>query len=238
MRGWLKATIIVTLSAGIITLAFLLKSNGRETAINQTSGDMITLPKPETKGNLSVEEAIQARRSERSYADRPLDLHMISQLLWSAQGITGAEGEKRAAPSAGMTYPLKVYLIAGSQQDELKGVYLYHPAGHKLAKIESADLREQISKAALGQDVIKNAPVNFLITGIYERTSGRYKNHGVKYVHMEAGHAAQNMYLQCESLGLGTVVVGAFHAEDISQELGLSSDEQPLYILPVGFPAQ
>ena len=82
--------------------------------------------------------------------------------------------------------------------------------------------------------VKNNAPVDFVICAIYERTTQRYGERGIRYVHMEAGHAAQNMYLQCESLGLGMVVVGAFWDERV-QEL-LNTTAEPLYIIPVGHP--
>ncbi|MFO7996297.1 MAG: SagB/ThcOx family dehydrogenase, partial [Dehalococcoidia bacterium] len=62
----------------------------------------------------------------------------------------------------------------------------------------------------------------------------RYGDRGIRYVHMEVGHAAQNIYLQAVALNLGTVVIGAFHDDQVSGVLNLPANEQPLYIIPVG----
>ena len=72
-------------------------------------GESVVLPPPRTDGSMSVEAAIARRRSKRDFARAPITLEAISQLLWSAAGITGS-GYMRAAPSAGARYPLEVYL--------------------------------------------------------------------------------------------------------------------------------
>jgi SagB-type dehydrogenase family enzyme len=73
-----------------------------------------------------------------------------------------------------------------------------------------------------------------VIAGVYERTTGKYGAQGVKYVHMEAGHAAQNVCLQAVPLHLGTVTVGAFSDDGVRTAMGMRGDERPLYIMPVG----
>ena len=198
--------------------------------------EVVDLPAPRTKGEMSVEEAIASRRSVRSFTEEPLNLCEIAQLLWAAQGITDPVWKKRAAPSAGATYPLEVYVVVGNNSvvGLEEGVYHYDPHTHSIEKVREGDIREGFCDSAVGQEWVKNAPVDFVICAIYERTTQRYGERGIRYVHMEAGHAAQNMYLQCESLGLGMVVVGAFWDERV-QEL-LNTTAEPLYIIPVGHP--
>ncbi len=196
------------------------------------------LPTPQRKGSLSVEEAIHRRRSIRTYSDEPLSLQDISQLMWSAQGITDQVENFRSAPSAGATSPLEVYLIVGnnSVRELDEGVYRYHPIEHALKQTIEGDLRSNLSKAALNQTHVSEAPINIIITGIYERTTSRYGERGVRYVHMEAGHAAQNLYLQAESRLLDMVVVGAFNDNQVQDLLQLPTDQKPLYIIPIGYP--
>jgi SagB-type dehydrogenase family enzyme len=199
---------------------------------------VIELPPPQTDGQTSIEHAIANRRSVRDFRPRALNLQQISQLLWAGQGITGAEGVKRAAPSAGATYPMDLYIVIGSgSSDEIKeGIYLYQPSKHQLKRIKSSDVRNKLSSAALNQKWINQAPVCMVITAVYERTTEKYRNRGKRYVHMEAGHIAENIYLQCESLELGTVVIGAFDDPEVQSVLGIEKIQNPLYIMPIGYP--
>jgi len=198
----------------------------------------VELPSPETTGTMSVEEAIWRRRSIRSFSDEPLSLQDISQLAWAAQGITDPAGKLRAAPSAGGTYPLEVYvLVSDDGVEELaEGLYRYNHSKHRLEYILKGDLRSGLAEAALGQSCVKEAPVNIVIAAVYERTTGRYGEHGTRYVHMEAGHVGQNLYLQATALRLGMVTVGAFYDDQVQELLQLPADQKPLYIIPIGHP--
>lgn len=198
----------------------------------------IALPAPRLKGEVSLEEAISRRRSRREYKTSPLSLEQASQILWAAQGITDPGG-LRAAPSAGALYPLELYVVVGSQGVEglAAGVYHYDPHGHTLERILEGDVRQSLARLAVEQMFIAEAPLVLVITAEYERTSWKYGDRASRYVPMEAGHAAQNVYLQSEVLGLGTVTVGAFQDEELSRTLGLPAGHRPLYIMPLGRPA-
>jgi SagB-type dehydrogenase family enzyme len=196
-------------------------------------GMKIILPEPKYDSDISVEEAMLNRRSVRDYTGQPLTLQDVSQLLWAAQGITDPSGF-RAAPSAGATYPLEIYIMVGDIEDVDEGIYRYKPQQHELVKVLDGEHREALAGAALNQQFITEAPLSIVITAIYERTTNRYGDRGIRYVHMEAGHAAQNVYLQAVALNLGTVVVGAFNDEQVANILALPDNEVPLYIMPVG----
>jgi SagB-type dehydrogenase family enzyme len=197
----------------------------------------ISLPDPRLKGEMSLEEAILNRRSRRDFGDSALTLGEVSQILWAAQGITDETG-LRAAPSAGALYPLDIYLVVGKQglEDLEEGVYHYLPQSHSLQLTLTGDVRQTLARLSSEQMFIAEAPVSLVITAEYERTTGKYGDRGVRYVHMEAGHVGQNVYLQAEALGLGTVTVGAFQDEEICQALNLPSAYRPLYVMPIGHP--
>ncbi|KYH36386.1 MAG: nitroreductase [Candidatus Hecatellales archaeon B24] len=201
------------------------------------AGKALSLPQPRLKGEVTVEEAIASRRSRRKYSEKPLELWELGQLLWAAQGITEPNLKFRAAPSAGATYPLEVYVEAGSGSVKglQAGVYHYKPENHSISMVKPGDFHGELRSAALGQEWVGRAAVNLVICAVYERTTGRYGERGrIRYVHMEAGHAGENIYLQAEALGLATVAVGAFYDEQVSALLSLPENHKPLYIYPVG----
>ena len=193
---------------------------------------IIDMPAPSTKGTVSVEEAIAGRRSVRAYKKAGLTLEQASQLLWSAQGITEKKRGFRAAPSAGATYPLTAYLVAGEVEGLAPGVYRYLPERHALMRISDRDVRSRLARASYRQAWVAVAPATIVLAARYENTTGRYGKRGVRYVDIEVGHAGENIYLQAEALGLGTVAVGAFDDGEVKKMLGI--DEVPLYLMPVG----
>jgi SagB-type dehydrogenase family enzyme len=200
--------------------------------------EITSLPEPNLKGAKSLEEAILERRSTRDYQDKGLNLDQVSQILWAGQGITDESSGFRSAPSAGALYPLDLYLVVGENgvKELTAGVYHFIPQGHKLEKISSGDLRTKVMEASLNQVFIAQAPIVLIITGEYERTTKKYGERGKQYVHLEAGHVGQNIYLQVESLGLGTVTVGAFDGEEIIKILNLPQAHKPFYVMPIGYP--
>lgn len=193
----------------------------------------IKLPDPRLDSDMSIEEALLQRRSTRNYKGTPLTRAEISQLLWAAQGMTDPRGF-RTAPSAGALYPLEVYLIAGNVDGIPAGIYQYISQRHEIAKMAQGDRRAELRDAALGQAQIQQAAAVLVISAFTERTTGKYRERGIRYVHMEAGHAAQNVYLQATALGLGTVVIGAFYDEAVRKIMHMPEREQPLYLMPVG----
>jgi SagB-type dehydrogenase family enzyme len=205
---------------------------GEPLATNQPAV-MIKLPQPRPDSKTSVESALRHRRSSREFRNTPLTLAEVSQLLWAAQGITSPDG-KRTAPSAGALYPLEVFVVAGSVDGLPAGVYRYRSQGHDLARVAEGDRRAKLASAALEQTWLHDAPAIIVITGVYERTAKKYKQRAERYVHLEAGHASQNVQLQAVTLDLGTVIVGAFDDDQVKRVLGLTGDEQPLCLLPVG----
>ncbi len=196
------------------------------------NGETIKLPDPAPVGKTSIEQALRERRSIRFYKNLPLTMAELSQLLWSVQGMTTPG--RRTVPSAGALYPLEIYAVVGKVTDMPSGVYRYIPQGHELQRVMDGDRRAALVDAALGQVSVRNAPVVLVISAVYDRTTAKYGKRGIRYVHMEAGHAAQNVYLQAVSLGLGTFVIGAFDDDRVKKTIGMTEQEQPLSLMPVG----
>ncbi len=204
------------------------------TPSSESEGELsMKLPDVRYDSSVSLEKALLERRSVRDYTDVPLTLGELSQLLWSCQGITDPNG-LRTAPSAGALYPLEVYAVIGNVKDLSPGVYKYHPEGHQVTRILDGDKRHQLADAAMGQTMIAEGAVSFVITAVYERTTRKYGERGIRYVHMEVGHAGQNLCLQAVALELGAVTIGAFYDAEVAKILKLPENEEPLYIITVG----
>lgn len=189
----------------------------------------IKLPEPRTKGSVSVEEAIQKRRSVRSFSQKEISMADISQLLWACQGITDKKKDLRASPSAGALYPLEIYLV------KKDGVFHYIPKDNKLEAVSGKNVKQALREASYNQPYVQDAGIDIVICAVYERIMPKYSERGIRYTDIEAGHAAQNVFLQAVSLGLDSVPVGAFSDTAVAKILNLPQDVKPLYILPVGY---
>ncbi len=177
------------------------------------------------KEGISVEQAILKRKSRRRFSAKKLTVSQFSHVVWAASTI----------PSAGALYPLEFYVVVGENAVEGIEAGIYHLVGKELALHKRGDFRKDLAEASLRQMFIADAPFSLVISAEYERTTRRYGKRGIRYVHMEAGHAGQNIYLECESLSLATVAIGAFHDDAVSRCLSLPKEHRPLYIFPVGF---
>jgi SagB-type dehydrogenase family enzyme len=234
--------------AGAATMLFFLgalctaegQNEYRTRRQDQLRNGAIRLPDPATKNGAPLNEAIYERRCIRSFFDEPLTLDHLGQLLWAGNGsrVDAVSGPTRTAPSAGGLYPVELFVIAGDVRGLEAGVYAYTSDSHALLPVKEGDLRADLTEYALMQRFIGKAPATIVIAAVYERTTRKYGERGrERYVHMDAGHAAQNIFLQVTALGLGTTTVGAFRDRGIKQLLDAEKAE-PLYLMPVGIPAE
>ncbi len=193
----------------------------------------VKLPDPVLDGAMSLEAALGRRKSVREFTTQAVTLRQVSQLLWAAQGLTHGD-ELRTAPSAGALYPLELYLVADRVEGLARGVSHYQPVRHTLAGIRDGDFLPGLSAAALDQEWIGDAAAVIVVAAVYERTTKKYGERGVRYVHVEVGLAAQNICLQAVSLGLSTVMVGAFNDRQVRKLLNMPADHRPLVLVPLG----
>ncbi len=196
----------------------------------------VRLSKPVYDGKVSVEMAVKERRTIRDFQPKPLALDQLSQLFWSAQGITDEKRGFRAAPSAGALYPLDLYAVVGEGGVEglEHGVYHYQPANHSVQLVRKGDRRKEVASASLWQMWVARAPVIFVITSEYERITRKYGKRGIRYAQIEVGHVGQNIFLQSGALGLGAGIVGAFRDEALAKAIGAPKTHEPLLVMPVG----
>jgi SagB-type dehydrogenase family enzyme len=191
----------------------------------------IALPTPTHAGTISLEEAIQRRRSVRRFGPSPLPLAMIGQLFWAGQGVTSADGRLRAAPSAGALYPLELYVVTPTE------VMHYLPQGHRAETRVAPDLRPELQALAVGQASVRAAAALIVVAAEPGRLTQRYGARDKAYTDHEVGHAAENMLLQAAVLGLGAVPIAAVDGPKAARTLALPPRQTVVYLIPVGFPA-
>lgn len=205
---------------------------------------ILKLSQPRFRGLMSIEETLKSRRTIRRFSSKEIDRSVASQLLWALQGITyierSPEGEEilhRAAPSAGRTYPLEVYVAFST------GLYRYEPGKHVLHLINNKDVREKLSEAALtplNKEAVKTAPLTIILAVDNRRAlkATPLMENAARFIHLEAGHATQNLILQAVSLGLGVCTITSYQIARVYEALKLPLDQRPIYILPIGLPEE
>lgn len=228
MRGSIALSALLFLAA-----AFVLAGEPMTGPNRATAEERIGLPEIEPGEPGSLSDLLYERRSVRRFGSGQMKLEEAARLLFAAQGITRKD-RFRTVPSAGALYPLEISLVAGKIDGIDPGVYHYRPGEHDLVRVRSGDMREEIARAALGQMWISQAQAVLVVGAVYERTTSKYTEHGRRYVHVEAGCAAQSVSLQAVDLGLGTTVVGAFQEKRVADVLKSQGETVPLLLLPVG----
>lgn len=234
MKKYLSSFVVVSSVSLFLSFNFFCQDIKQENKMQTSDSEIIELPEPKFSSITSIEEVLHKRRSIRDYLDDPLSISDISQILWAAQGITEETYGLRTAPSAGALYPLEIYIAVSNVNDLNPGVYKYKPQNHTLEKIDEGDKRLNISNAALQQDAIANSSAIVIISAVYERTAVKYGSRAERYIHIEVGSVGQNIYLQSVSLGLGTVMIGAFKDEALKKVLALPKNENLYAIMPLG----
>jgi SagB-type dehydrogenase family enzyme len=197
------------------------------------------LKPPQIKDGASLWEAIQNRRSTRSFREQPLSEEKLSQLLWAVQGITREEQgfAFRAAPSAGALYPVETYLVVHNVEGFELGIYHYSIPTHELELLNAGDFRLETARAALDQDMAYAANVVFIWTAVFARSKWKYKQRAYRYVYLDAGHIAENLALAAVALNLGSCQIAALYDDEVNFLLDIDGEQESvIYMSVVGKP--
>lgn len=200
----------------------------------------IPLPVAAMPNSMSLEQAIGSRRSCREFLESPVKIDDLSLLLWSAQGITGSDGQK-SAPSAGAQYPMEIYLAVANVSGLVTGTYQYSSHHHSLFQIDEKDSRTTLCEAALDQQPwVSDAAIVIVLTADLLSMQNHFREQpprglrGERYVYLESGAIAQNLQLQATSINLGAVIVGGFDDEAVASELNLPNSIKPTALICIG----
>ena len=204
------------------------------------SRPLIDLPHPENIKitSLDLRKAIEGRRSIRNYSQEPLTIEELSYLLWVTQGVVQVTrgATFRNVPSAGARHALETYLLINNVRDVPNGIYRFLAIEHKLVEINTdPGIADRITQGCLGQDFVRKSAVTFIWAADACRMKWRYGERGYRYLHLDAGHACQNLYLGAGSLDCGVCAIAAFSDDHMNELLGLDGVEQfVMYVATVG----
>ncbi len=205
------------------------------------SKEVIDLPSPsETRvPTFDLRGAIEGRRSVRDYSDEPLTLGELSWLLWCTQGVrevVGATATLRNVPSAGARHAFETYILVNRVEGLRPGLYRFLAIEHKLMEIDLEEgLADKITEACYRQRIVKRSAATFIWVAVAYRMRWRYGERGYRYLHLDAGHVCQNLYLVAEAIGSGACAIGAYYDDEINGVLGLDGEKQfVIYVATVG----
>ena len=203
--------------------------------------NIIDLPKPNETNikTLELRDAIDSRRSVRTYSNKPINLEELSYLLWSVQGVKEViqnHATLRTVPSAGARHAFEIYVLVNNVENLENGLYRFLAVKHKLVEVIKDDnLADNISDACLDQSFIKSSAVTIFWAAVSYRMKWRYGERGYRYLFLDAGHSCQNLYLSASSIGCGVCGIAAFSDDELNSVLELDGEEQfVIYLATVG----
>ena len=179
---------------------------------------------------VSLSEAINNRVSVRAYSEEPLSLDELSYVLWSTQGVkevTKRPATLRTVPSAGSRHCFETYVLVNKVDGLKPGLYRFLATDHKLQEIDmSDDIAERVTQGCFGQRFVLSSAITLILTAVRYRMMWRYTERGYRYMHIDAGHVMQNLYLCAEAIDSGVCAIAAFYDDQINETLGVDGEEQ------------
>jgi len=188
---------------------------------------------------ITINEVIDNRRSIRSYSEKPISKQELSYLLWSTQGVKQViqrPATLRTVPSAGARHCFETFILVNNVEDLKPGLYRFFAIDHKLQEVNiSLDIAEKITKACFNQRFIMQSAVTFIWTVVAYRMMWRYGERSYRYMHLDAGHVCQNLYLSAMNIDAGVCAIAAFNDDELNKLLGVNGKDQfAIYVATLG----
>ena len=193
---------------------------------------IVKLPEPDLLLDKQVNflELIELRTTVRQYHETPLTLTELSYLLWCTQGVkmTMPGGTSiRTVPSAGARHALETYLYIQRVEGLEPGLYRFLALEHALLPVDlSAAAGESLVPAFSGRNMVAGSAVTFIWSAVLERMSYAYGPRAYRYLHLDAGHVCQNLYLAAQTVRVGVCAIGAFDDDGLNAALGFDGENQ------------
>lgn len=222
----------------LISRGYKSYPTAQSTALPSTA-DLEDTPQSEVLRNLVLQ-----RRSVRDFAETPISLNNLTNIIFNAYGLTaavtmtfGVEQKLRGVPSGGALYPLELYVAAFRVDGLPAGIYHYNVEAHSLELVREGSFDEEFGRAVFYEDMFKTVSAAFVITGVPKRSAFKYGERAYRFINLEAGHVGQNICMTATALGLGCLMVGGFYDDDIDSLVGVDGlNELTLYTAALGYP--
>jgi len=205
-------------------------------AISLINADVITaqediiLPSPRIRGQ--VMKSLKNRISIKGFSAKQLPDQVLSDMLWTAFGVTNERTGRRTAPSAFNAQEIDIYVLRAD------GAWLYDAHNQSLRLIQRKDVRNLVA----GQDYAKSAPVHLVYVADYDRAHaaypGSYEKEAVSWAMMHTGFIAQNVTIFCAAQRLCAVVRSIGNSESLKEALSFRENQKILISQAVGYPPE
>lgn len=192
-----------------------------------------------TLPGMELRTLLENRRTMRSYSEESIPMTELAWLLWATQGVqrvTRRPVTLRPVPSAGARHAFETLLLVNRVDGLEAGLYRYVALEHALVNLNAAaDINARITQACLDQQQVAGSAVTFIWVAIVERMQWRYPERGYRYLHLDAGHVCQNLYLAAEGIGCGVCAIAAFNDDLLNAALDLDGEARfAIYVASLG----
>lgn len=195
----------------------------------------VALPGPPAL-EANFETLLRTRKTEREFAQAPLDLGQLAKLLECGCGVTCRQSApRRAAPSPGALYAVEAYPLAFDVEGLASGVYHYAALDHELERVVLLG-DDRLARTFMPKDFYdEHPPLVIALTVVFGRVQAKYLERGYRFALLKAGHIAQNMLLASTAMGLAAAPIGGFWDDPFNAALGLDpTEEAVVYALVFG----
>jgi SagB-type dehydrogenase family enzyme len=200
----------------------------------------------DTPQSEALRSLVLQRRSVRDFAETPVSLNNLTNIIYNAYGLTsaitmtfGVEQKLRGVPSGGALYPLELYVAAFRVDGLAAGIYHYNVEAHSLELVREGQFDEEFGRAAFYEDMFKTVSAAFVLTAVPKRSAFKYGERAYRFMNLEAGHVGQNICMTAAALGIGCLMLGGFYDDDIDSLVGVDGlNELTLYMAAIGYAKQ
>ncbi len=209
-----------------VAAAFLLVAGFCLGSTDIIAQETVDLPAPKVRGQYM--KALKNRLSIKGFSRENLSDQRLSDLLWSAFGVTNENTGRRTAPSAFNAQEIDIYVLKAD------GVFCYEADRHCLRKVDRGDYRDLVA----GQAYAKAAPVQLLYVADFEKASARYPasyaDEMESWAMLHTGFIAQNVTMFCAVKNMCSVIRAFGNVDQLRTAMHLGSDQKILMSQAVG----
>jgi SagB-type dehydrogenase family enzyme len=192
----------------------------------------IVLPRELNLSAMPATAAIARVNDESAIVDTPLDLEVLTRILFCADGLTRSKsvgGEAyhfRAAASAGALYPIEIYLAAAEVEALEPGLYHFSPADLKLRGLRRGDWREYLARTTASQPAFTEARAILVLSAIFWRSTWKYRARAFRYCFWDAGTILANLLAAANAEGLTAEIITAFEDAPVERLIDVDGERE------------
>ena len=177
------------------------------------------------------------RQSFRQFLETPIALHPFSQFLSTLKSISLPESPlpKYRYGSAGSLYPVQIYLYVqpGRIEGLGAGFYYYHPADHRLVRLDAQNI-DMVALFGSNQAIVKQSAFTLFLVGHMPAIAPLYPDQARDFCLLEAGYISQLLIETAPDMDLGLCPLGKLGTAPLQQALALDAEHEILHGLAGG----